>query len=119
MHRKVLAGRDVVTVGESWNVTTDTALPYCGRERKERDMLFQFQHVVAGWDSIPGKWRPRPLDLVAFKKVWTDWQMALEEDDWNSLFLKNHDLPRSVSRHGDGGGDGGNARPRRWRQPST
>nr|WP_237168490.1 alpha-amylase family glycosyl hydrolase [Paracoccus shandongensis] len=33
MHREVLAGRDVVTVGESWNVTTDSALLYCGRGR--------------------------------------------------------------------------------------
>ncbi|WP_103174334.1 alpha-glucosidase [Paracoccus sp. SY] len=110
MHREVLAGRDVVTVGESWNVTKETALLYCGRDRGELDMVFQFQHIVAGWDRVHGKWRPHPLDLVAFKKVWTDWQEALEVDGWNSLFLNNHDLPRSVSRYGDAG---------QWRERSA
>lgn len=110
MHREVLAGRDAVTVGESWNVTPETALLYCGRDRKELDMVFQFQHIVAGWDKVHGKWRPHPLDLVAFKKVWTDWQQAMEVDGWNSLFLNNHDLPRSVSRYGD---------PGRWRERSA
>jgi len=110
MHREVLAGRDVVTVGESWNVSRDTALLYCGRDRGELDMVFQFQHIVAGWDETHGKWRPRPLDLVAFKKVWADWQEALQDDGWNSLFLNNHDLPRSVSRYGDAG---------QWRERSA
>lgn len=110
MHREVLAGRDAVTVGESWNVTPQTALLYCGRDRKELDMVFQFQHIVAGWDKVHGKWRPHPLDLVAFKKVWTDWQEAMATDGWNSLFLNNHDLPRSVSRYGD---------PGRWRERSA
>ena len=110
MHCEVLAGRDVVTVGESWNVTKETALLYCGRDRKELDMVFQFQHIVAGWDKVHGKWRPHPLDLVAFKKVWTDWQEAMEVDGWNSLFLNNHDLPRSVSRYGD---------PVQWRERSA
>ena len=35
--------------------------------------------------------------------MFTDWQLALAEDGWNSLFLSNHDLPRSVSRYGDDG----------------
>ena len=110
MHREVLAGRDVVTVGESWNVSKETALLYCGRDRGELDMVFQFRHIVAGWDSVQGKWRPHPLDLIAFKKVWADWQETLEVDGWNSLFLNNHDLPRSVSRYGDAG---------QWRERSA
>lgn len=110
MHREVLAGRDVVTVGESWNVSRETALLYCGRDRGELDMVFQFGHIVAGWDKDHGKWRPHPLDLTAFKKVWTDWQQTLAGDGWNSLFLNNHDLPRSVSRYGDAG---------QWRERSA
>lgn len=101
MHREVLAGRDTLTVGESWNVTKETALQYCGFDRRELDMVFQFQHIVAGWDTEYGKWRPLHFELVPFKKVWTDWQLSLEVDGWNSLFLSNHDLPRAVSRYGD------------------
>ncbi len=103
MHRATLAGRDVLTVGESWSVSTATALDYCGRDRGELDMMFQFAHVMAGWDLEGGKWQPRPFDLVAFKRVFDAWQAALAEDGWNALFLSNHDLPRHVSRYGDDG----------------
>ncbi|SMX24524.1 alpha-glucosidase [Boseongicola aestuarii] len=103
MHRETLAGRDVVTVGESWSVSRDTALLYCGRERAELDMVFQFKHIMEGWDPVHGKWKPRPFDLVAFKRVLNDWQETLADDGWNSLFLSNHDLPRQVSRYGDDG----------------
>ncbi|MGI1663157.1 alpha-glucosidase [Palleronia sp. KMU-117] len=100
MHRETLSGRDVVTVGESWSVSTGTARLYCGRDRGELDMVFQFAHVMAGWDPVHGKWKPRPFDLVTLKRVMTDWQAALAEDGWNSLFLSNHDLPRQVSKYG-------------------
>ena len=103
MHREVLAGRDVVTVGEAWSATTDTARLYTGRDRGELSMLFQFSHVTAGWDQTFGKWRPRPRDLPALKRVFDSWQTALEGDGWNSLFWSNHDLPRAVSAYGDDG----------------
>jgi oligo-1,6-glucosidase len=103
MHRETLAGRDVVTIGESWSVSTDTARLYCGRDRHELDMVFQFAHVQEGWDPLRGKWKPKPFDLVAFKRVMSDWQAALADDGWNSLFLSNHDLPRQVSKYGDDG----------------
>jgi oligo-1,6-glucosidase len=103
MHRETLAGRDVVTVGESWSVSPASALLYCGRERGELDMVFQFAHVTAGWDPVFGKWKPKPFDLVAFKRVMGAWQAAMAEDGWNSLFLSNHDLPRQVSKYGDDG----------------
>lgn len=101
MHREALAGRDVVTVGESWSVSTETAPLYCGRDRAELDMVFQFNHVLQSHDPQFGKFRPKPFDPVAFKAVIADWQMALADDGWNSLFLSNHDLPRQVSVYGD------------------
>ncbi|RDC73822.1 alpha-glucosidase [Rhodovulum sp. 12E13] len=100
MHREVLAGRDLLTIGESWGVSRDTALLYCGRDRGELDMVFQFTHILEGWDEVLGKWRPKPFDLVAFKRVMDDWQETLADDGWNALFLSNHDLPRQVSRYG-------------------
>jgi oligo-1,6-glucosidase len=103
MHREVIAGRDIVTIGESWGASTRTAPLYCGADRNELDMLFQFEHVVEGWDPLRGKWAARDVDLVAFKRVMNSWQAALGEDGWNSLFLSNHDLPRQVSRFGSDG----------------
>ncbi|WP_102109500.1 alpha-glucosidase [Oceaniglobus roseus] len=103
MHREVLAGRDLVSIGESWSVSPETALMYCGRDRHELDMVFQFAHVKEGWDPVHGKFRPKPFDLVAFKRVMFDWQAVMTNDGWNSLFLTNHDLPRQVSKYGDDG----------------
>ena len=103
MHRETLAGRDVMTIGESWSVSPDTAPLYCGQDRRELDMVFQFNHVMAGWDPKYGKWKPLPFDLITFKQVMSEWQAALSDDGWNSLFLSNHDLPRQVSKYGDDG----------------
>ena len=103
MNRKTLAGRDVLTVGESWSVSPQTAPLYCGRDRGELDMVFQFNHVTQGWDEEFGKFKPKPFDLPRFKRVLIDWQEALAEDGWNALFLSNHDLPRQVSVYADDG----------------
>jgi oligo-1,6-glucosidase len=101
MHRETLAGRDVMTVGESWSVTPETALLYSGRDRSELSMVFQFEHVMQQWHEVWGKWQPKPFDLVALKRVIARWQTALADDGWNSLFWGNHDLPRAVSKYGD------------------
>lgn len=100
MHREVLAGRDVLTVGEAWSSTPDSAKRYSGRGGA-LSMVFQFSHVTAGWDPVFGKWKAHKPDLVALKRVFNDWQAALAQEGWNSLFWSNHDLPRAVSKYGD------------------
>lgn len=101
MHARTLAGRDVVGIGESWSVSPRTALLYCGRARRELDMMFQFNHVTAFDHGRHGKWMPKPFDLVRFKRAIFTWQRVMDSDGWNALFLSNHDLPRQVSRYGD------------------
>jgi oligo-1,6-glucosidase len=101
MHREALAGRDVMTVGESWSATPKGALLYSGRDRAELSMVFQFEHVMQQWHEKWGKWQPGPFDLVALKRVISRWQTALADDGWNSLFWGNHDLPRAVSKYGN------------------
>ncbi len=103
MHEACFAGRDVLTVGETWSVTPETALAYCGRERGTLGMVFQFAHVTAFHHPERGKWDPRPFDLPTFRRALFRWQEALRDDGWNALFLSNHDLPRQVSRYGDDG----------------
>lgn len=104
MHEATLAHRDVLTVGEAWSATPGSALLYSGDDRRELSMVFQFEHVTQQWDTERGKWRTRPLDLVALKAVLDKWQYALADDGWNALFWGNHDLPRAVSRYGDAAG---------------
>ena len=101
MRRETFGGKDLLTVGETWSATPESALLYSGRDRGELSMVFQFEHVTQQWHEVWGKWQPKPFDLVAFKRVIDRWQLGLADDGWNSLFWGNHDLPRAVSKYGD------------------
>lgn len=104
MNREVFAGReaDLITVGETPGATVDDAILFTGSDRLELDMVFQFEHV--GLDHGPRiKFDNVPLKLVDLKGSLARWQSGLAESGWNSLYLGNHDQPRSVSRFGDDG----------------
>jgi oligo-1,6-glucosidase len=103
MHAEVFAGRDagLLTVGEMPDCTTEAAVLFTDPDRRELDMVFQFEHV--GLDHGDGKFDPRPLDLRDLKRSLGNWQDALAETGWNSLYWNNHDQPRVVSRFGDDG----------------
>lgn len=101
MHEQTLKGRDIMTVGETWSATPESAKLYSNPDRDELSMVFQFEHMMM--DEQPGKskWDLKVLDLVDWKQVLTKWQVELKEDGWNSLFWNNHDTPRVVSRWGN------------------
>jgi glycosidase len=100
MHREVFDGRDgLITVGETPGVTVDDAVLFTDPARREVDMVFQFEHV--GLDHGVSKFRPRPLEPGELAASLTRWQEGLHDTGWNSLYLENHDQPRSVSRFGD------------------
>lgn len=103
MSRETFQKADLVTVGEAWSATPETAMRYSNPDGSELSMVFQFEHMVL--DEQPGKdkWDLRELPFVEFKKVFTKWQTSLYGKGWNSLFMCNHDLPRVVSRFGDDG----------------
>lgn len=100
MNREVLSRYDVMTVGETSGVTIEEAQKYAGEDRNELNMVFQFEHVE-GQGSEHGKWTTEKYDFQEFKKVMIKWQEELAGKAWNSLFLGNHDQPRSVSRFGN------------------
>ena len=102
MNREVLSNYDVMTVGETGGVTTKEALKYAGFDRHELNMVFQFEHVDLG-SNENGKWNDKPVLLRDLKEIITRWQTELNGKAWNSLFLGNHDQPRSVSRFGNDG----------------
>jgi oligo-1,6-glucosidase len=101
MNAATFGARDVMTVGETWSATPETAKLYSDPARKELSMVFQFEHITITHDPEHGKWKPRAFDLREFKQVITKWQTALGDNGWNSLFWNNHDLPRAVSKYGD------------------
>ncbi len=92
---------DLVSVGETWSATPETALLYSNPDGSEMSMVFQFEHICLDQDPDGTKWDLRPLPLLQFKEVMNKWQTELHGKGWNSLFWDNHDLPRIVSRWGN------------------
>jgi oligo-1,6-glucosidase len=82
-------------------VTLEQAVEFTAPERREVDMVFQFEHV--NLDQGGSKWDIRPFHLRELKATFGRWQAGLAEVGWNSLYWNNHDQPRVVSRYGDDG----------------
>ncbi|MBR3832056.1 MAG: alpha-glucosidase [Mycoplasmataceae bacterium] len=91
---------DLLTVGESWDSSTDKAILYTNPERKELAMVFGFEHIMSNWNNKP-KWEADKLDLVKYKKIISKWQKEIHNNGWLALFMSNHDLPRMISNFGD------------------
>lgn len=99
MNERVLAGRDLLTVGETPGVDPELAALYVGETRNELGMVFQFEHMGVDHGK-GGKWDPEPWKLTDLKRILGKWQKELDGKGWNSLYLNNHDQPRMVSRFG-------------------
>ncbi len=104
MRREVFDGRDgtFLTVGEMPGVTAEDAVLFTDPARREVDMVFQFEHVGLG-QAGASKFETRPLEPGELADSLARWQEALGDTGWNSLYLGNHDQPRTVSRFGDDG----------------
>ncbi len=100
MNRQVLSKYDIMTVGETSGVTIEEAKKYANSDNSELNMVFQFDHVSIG-DGKLGKFTTDRYDFAEFKAVITKWQTQLKGKAWNSVYLGNHDQPRSLSRFGD------------------
>lgn len=100
MNREVLSLYDLLTVGETPNVTVEEARQYANEDGTELNMVFQFEHMnLDGGDGY--KWSARKLPLVPLKKNLSKWQTGLDGAAWNSLYFCNHDQPRIVNRLGN------------------
>lgn len=104
MKQQALAGRELLTVGETPGTTPQQASALTNEETGALSMVFQFEHMHIDRDETgmpllgAETWR-----LADLKQVMTRWQKGLEGQGWNSLYLNNHDHPRSISRFGDDG----------------
>lgn len=100
MNKEVLSKYDLITVGETTNVTIEEAKKYAGFDTNELNMVFQFEHMDIDSD-IHGKWTLKKMYLPDLKNIMSKWQTELEGKAWNSLYWDNHDQPRIVSRWGN------------------
>jgi len=101
MNKKTFDGKNLLTVGETWGATIETAKQYSNSDDSELSMIFQFEHIMLDQQPNKEKWDLKPLDLLELKTALSRWQIGLEGTGWNSLFWNNHDLPRIVSRWGN------------------
>lgn len=102
MNQTVLSKYDVMTVGEAAGVTIDQALNFVDEDRNELNMFFHFDLMAL--DREQGEtfmMAKEPWKLTAFKKIHSDWDAVFAKKGWGSMFLNNHDFPRSVSRWGN------------------
>ncbi|KEQ91912.1 glycoside hydrolase family 13 protein [Aureobasidium subglaciale EXF-2481] len=101
MRAEVLDKYDTITVGEMPFVRDESEILKIVREdEKELNMIFIFEQVDI--DNEPGKYRMtwRDWDADEIRKIFSYWQrLMIDKDGWNSLFVENHDNPRSVSRY--------------------
>lgn len=100
MYQEVLAGEDLLTVGECPGATVDDAIDFTAPERKELHMIFTFEHMDLDGGKH-GKWDFKDFSMPALRENLIHWQESLHGKGWNSLYLNNHDQPRMVSRFGD------------------
>ena len=99
MKKDVFSRYDCFTVGECGMLTPEGALTYIARGKEELNMVFQFDHM--GADTILVKWFIRKFKLSRLKKALTKWQYEINGKGWNTLYLENHDQPRSINRFGN------------------
>lgn len=100
MHREVLQHYDIMTIGEGPGISQQEANLYVGEDRQELNMIFHFGHMFIDFGP-EGRFDPVPWTRRQFFQVFENWDQALGETGWSSLYLGNHDFPRMVSRWGD------------------
>jgi len=101
MHREVLSKHETITVGEMPGVSDeDEVLRTVGADAKELNMIFIFDLVDIDKPNV--RMALKPWDVQEMKSIVSRWQrVMIEKDGWNSVFIENHDNPRSVSRYTD------------------
>lgn len=102
MNYSVLSKYDVMTVGEAPGVNLDQALNFVDEDRKELNMFFHFGLMeLDRKQGEPFLMAKEKWKLSEFKKIHSDWDSVFSKKGWGSMFLNNHDFPRSVSRWGN------------------
>ena len=97
MNREVLQHYDIMTVAEGPGTHTDNVLALVDADRQELNMNYHFDHQGIGVGDrfiVNDDFQ----NLVRFKQVMSDWDTALANKGWNTIYFGNHDFPRMVTR---------------------
>ena len=102
MNAEVLSDYDCLTVGEGFGVQADDANLYVGKNRRELQMIYHFDHAVPREEERFLDPAPE-FTLRELKEIVQKWDTALGDDGWQNIYWGNHDNPRALSRFGDVG----------------
>jgi oligo-1,6-glucosidase len=96
MNKNVLSQYDLMTVGEAFGVSPELTNQMTDERTHEIDMAFLFDVARIGRDN----WYQNDWTLPQLKTLFKT-QSDLDQHHWPTVFLTNHDNPRSVSKFGD------------------
>ena len=101
MYREVLSKHDTITVGEMPGVSDEEEIcRTVGADSEELRMIFIFDIVDIDKPNV--RMALKDWDTKEMKAIVSRWQRCMiERNGWNSVFIENHDNPRSVSRYTD------------------
>jgi oligo-1,6-glucosidase len=84
--------------------TEEGVLQFVSASSGQLNMVFNYALMRLGQKSEEGREGRSPFSVPAFKREMSRWQhFASNPDAWVTLFLENHDSPRSISRFGSDG----------------
>ncbi|ABN66628.2 alpha-glucosidase maltase [Scheffersomyces stipitis CBS 6054] len=100
MYSNVTSNYDAMTVGEVGFCSREDSLKYVSAKEQEMNMIFLFDTITVGREGG---------DTFGYKDwTLTDFKRAIQKDTtfiegtdaWSTVFIENHDQPRSVTRFG-------------------
>ena len=98
MNREVLSKYDAMSVGEAIGITLPEETNIVNSQRHELNIVFNFDAVRLNRDD---GYAERAWTLPELKAIYDNHARVLGKDDWDTVFLSNHDNPRLVSNFGD------------------
>ncbi len=87
---------DIVTIGEANSVKSQDLKKWIGEQDGKFNMIFQLEAIEAASSNLSNG-----LDVIDLKEVLNRWQKAAYDIAWNTLYIENHDRPRTVSIWGN------------------
>lgn len=97
LRRETFAKYDVVTVGEANSVRSHEIGDWISEAEGKFNMIFHLEAHEEAWDEET----EGGVDVDDLRVVLDRWQRSAQGIAWNSLYLENHDRPRTVSTWGN------------------
>ena len=91
LNSQVFSKHDIMTVGETGNLTSVTAMPYIHEDSHEINMVFHFEIAK----------NAKLVSVPEYKDIQRRWAGVIANGGWGTQYLTNHDSPRQISRFGN------------------